>query len=167
MQELGHSAASIPILEALPSSAVGGGLRNVVLARAYAEEGRYAVAADTLLLITEGSFYLRSAQDAARLLRSAPTKVNAPESLPRLDSELGFVYAHVGALDRLLEPNERTLDIDYNVGASALWHPSFADLRKTERFKTFVRKAGLVDYWKAHGWPNLCRPVGSDDFVCD
>jgi len=25
----------------------------------------------------------------------------------------------------------------------------------------------LVDYWKAHGWPDLCRPVGSDDFVCD
>jgi hypothetical protein len=39
-------------------------------------------------------------------------------------------------------------------------------VRKTERFKAYVRKAGLVDYWRARGWPDLCRPVGTDDFVC-
>jgi hypothetical protein len=39
-------------------------------------------------------------------------------------------------------------------------------LRKTERFKAYVRKAGLVDYWRARGWPDLCRPVGEDDFIC-
>jgi len=40
-------------------------------------------------------------------------------------------------------------------------------LRKTERFQSLVRKAGLVDYWRERGWPDLCRPVGADDFVCD
>ena len=40
-------------------------------------------------------------------------------------------------------------------------------VRKTERFKALVRKAGLVDYWRARGWPDLCRPMGADDFVCD
>jgi hypothetical protein len=24
-----------------------------------------------------------------------------------------------------------------------------------------------VDYWRARGWPDLCRPMGADDFVCD
>jgi hypothetical protein len=33
--------------------------------------------------------------------------------------------------------------------------------------KTFVRKAGLVDYWRARDWPELCRAQGADDFVCD
>jgi hypothetical protein len=40
-------------------------------------------------------------------------------------------------------------------------------VRKTERFKTLVRAAGLVDYWKARGWPDLCHPVGADDFACN
>jgi hypothetical protein len=30
-----------------------------------------------------------------------------------------------------------------------------------------VREAGLVDYWKARGWPDLCRPIGANDFECD
>ena len=30
-----------------------------------------------------------------------------------------------------------------------------------------TRKAGLVDYCRASGWPDLCRPMGADDFVCD
>ena len=47
------------------------------------------------------------------------------------------------------------------------WHPSYAALRRTERFKTLVRASGLIDYWRAKGWPEVCRPVGYDDFVCD
>jgi hypothetical protein len=39
-------------------------------------------------------------------------------------------------------------------------------LRKTERFKALVRQFGLVDFWRARGWPDLCRPTGADDFVC-
>ena len=48
----------------------------------------------------------------------------------------------------------------------ALWFTEYAPLRKTERFKTLVRKVGLVDYWRARGWPDRCRPMGADDFVC-
>jgi hypothetical protein len=33
-------------------------------------------------------------------------------------------------------------------------------VRKGERFKTLVREAGLVNYWLAHDWSDLCRPVG-------
>jgi len=36
-----------------------------------------------------------------------------------------------------------------------------------ERFKALVRKAGLVDYWRARGWPDVCHPVGADDFACE
>ena len=48
-----------------------------------------------------------------------------------------------------------------------LWHPSYTTVRKTERFKSYARKAGILEYWKAKGWPDLCRPMGADDFVCD
>ena len=30
-----------------------------------------------------------------------------------------------------------------------------------------VVDAGLVDLWRERGWPDLCRPVGTDDFACD
>ena len=43
----------------------------------------------------------------------------------------------------------------------------YAPVRKTERFKAYVRKIGMVDYWRARGWPDLCRSMGADDFVCD
>jgi hypothetical protein len=50
---------------------------------------------------------------------------------------------------------------------SFLWHPSAAPIRKVERFKALVRKIGYVDYWRTKGWPEFCRPVGADDFVCE
>jgi len=166
MQYNGLNKATIPILQAIPVDAAGG-TRNVYLARAYAAEGRYAEASDTLLAMRANRFSRRSVEDAARLLRSAPAKVQAPQALPRLDNELNFIYGYVGALDRVMEFPERTLEIQASPAVGVIWLPEVAPLRKTERFKAYVRKAGLVDYWRARGWPDLCRPMGADDFVCD
>jgi len=169
MQVNGQSRASIPILEALPSDVAGGYLRNAWLARAYAAAGRYAESADTILAITGNQVTRRSAEDAARLIRQAPTKVTAPQELPAFLSELNFVYAYVGALDRVWEFTDRALELSWPLGSGVrdIWLPEYAPLRKTERFKAFVGKAGLVDYWRARGWPDLCRPAGADDFTCD
>jgi adenylate cyclase len=48
-----------------------------------------------------------------------------------------------------------------------LWYPVMKDVRQTPRFKKYIRKAGLIDYWKEYGWPDLCRPLDGDDFECD
>jgi TolB-like protein len=169
MQVNGQSRTSIPILEALPSDAAGGYFRNVFLARAYAAAGRYAEAADTLLSITGNQVTRRSAEDAARLIRQAPMKVGAPQELPTFLSELNFVYVYVGAPDRVWESPDRNLELRNlsTIGIRDLWLPEFAPLRKTERFKAFMRRAGLVNYWRERGWPDLCRPTGTDDFVCE
>jgi hypothetical protein len=68
-------------------------------------------------------------------------------------------------LDRVEE--ERESGYQSVASNSVLWHRSYAAVRRTERFKDFVRKAGYVEYWRARGWPDLCRPLGADDFVCD
>jgi hypothetical protein len=47
------------------------------------------------------------------------------------------------------------------------WWPMPSSVRKTERFKTLVRDAGFVDIWRVRGWPDLCRPVGANDFECE
>jgi predicted Zn-dependent protease len=169
MHANGQSRASIPILEALPSDVAGGYLRNAWLARAYAAAGRYAESADTILAITGNQVTRRSAEDAARLIRQAPTKVSTPQELPAFLNELNFIYVYVGAVDRVWEFTDRALELRWPLGSGVrdIWLPEFAPLRRTERFKAFMRRAGLVAYWRERGWPDLCRPVGADDFVCD
>jgi hypothetical protein len=49
---------------------------------------------------------------------------------------------------------------------SVLWQPLMRDVRRLPGFKDLVRKLGLVDYWRAHGWTDFCHPVDRDDFVC-
>jgi TolB-like protein len=49
----------------------------------------------------------------------------------------------------------------------AVWRPVYRDMRKLPRFKEFVRRIGLVDYWLEYGWADFCRPVGENDFECD
>jgi tetratricopeptide (TPR) repeat protein len=55
----------------------------------------------------------------------------------------------------------------YLLSNGTLWRPSLRDARRLPAFKDVVRSVGLVDYWRADGWSDLCRPVGLDDFVCN
>jgi len=48
-----------------------------------------------------------------------------------------------------------------------IWLPVMKDVRQTPRFKTFVKKIGLVDYWNKFGWPDMCHQLDNGDFVCD
>jgi hypothetical protein len=34
-------------------------------------------------------------------------------------------------------------------------------------FKTLMRNMGLVDYWRAKGWPQSCHPNTGHDFECN
>jgi hypothetical protein len=83
---------------------------------------------------------------------------------------LDFVYLYAGAPERALQTYEDTVKTGQVGGQGGtfayLWHPSYAAARKTDRFKLFVRDAGMLDYWRSKGWPEFCRPVGSDDFIC-
>lgn len=49
----------------------------------------------------------------------------------------------------------------------ALWYPVMSEVRLLPGFKTLVAELNLVEYWRAIGWADLCRPVGEDDFECD
>jgi hypothetical protein len=49
--------------------------------------------------------------------------------------------------------------------ALAIWRPVFSDMRSLPEFTEFVRELGFVDYWREHGWPDFCEPVG-ETFTC-
>ncbi len=158
---------AIRILEASSQAGSVGTLwTHGPLAEAYAAEGRYADAADTLLAIEESPLASRrDIQEGARLLRQAPLQAK-PESLPDWNEFMSWIYLYVGDPDRSLAFVDRRLDIGLIDMFYNLWFPEYAPLRKTEHFKTLMRRMGIVDYWKARGWPPFCHPTTGDDFEC-
>jgi len=141
-------ALNARLREPPPSS----GFLATFLGGMYAAQGRYAEAAE-------------------RLLRAVPISraAGSAQSLPRLGLELDFVYVHVGAPELVMQAYEDALagGVPAFGDYVLLWHPSYAPVRKTERFKAYVRRAGLVEYWRAKGWSKFCKPTTGDDFECE
>jgi TolB-like protein/tetratricopeptide (TPR) repeat protein len=138
------------------------------LAWIYASEGRYSEAADEILKLPAGGYPKGSVETAARLMRTAPAKTASLESLPSLGA-LDFVYLYVGAPERVLDWHESRVEAHLwtsNTYAQ-LWHPAYAPVRRTERFKALMRKSGIADYWRAEGWPPFCHPTSGEDFACE
>ena len=134
--------------------------RSAELAMNYTSLGNYQEAADILSKFPSPDTQLNA---AVRLLRSAPQKTLPQENLPAL-GDYYYIYLHVGAYERVLEYFEQPFRSpqDWLV----LWHASYAPARKTERFKTIVRNAGLANYWHERGWPEFCHPTTGDGFAC-
>jgi hypothetical protein len=107
------------------------------------------------------------AAQAARLLRNGPVKI-AADKLPHLRPALVMLYLYLGAPERAFDRYQRMADLGYlYAGIGNIWHPDYAAVRKTERFKTVMRKLGFVQYWRAKGWPPQCHPTTGDDFECN
>ncbi len=47
------------------------------------------------------------------------------------------------------------------------WNPMFRSLLNTPELKEFFLSTGMVDLWRSRGWPDFCRAVGEDDFICE
>jgi TolB-like protein len=161
----GQTDAAITMLRNLP---VDYATRGPYLAQVYAASGRFAEAAETLSQTPSAAFHGGLIDSAVRLLRMAPKKVDAPQEIPHLGL-LGFVHLYVGDPARILEFYEGNMDVGIvgPINTSMLWHVKYAEVRRSARFKAFVRRAGLVEYWRAKGWPPQCHPTTGDDFACE
>jgi TolB-like protein len=142
--------------------------RTLELALIEAAAGRYGEAAAAIRVMPATNYPAGMTEAAAKILESAPAKAASPGELPRLGN-MSFAYMHVGAPERVLEFYEDEIKADYfqPISATWFWHPSYAVIRRTDRFKAVVRDLGLVDYWRARGWPAQCHPTGDSDFACD
>jgi tetratricopeptide (TPR) repeat protein len=163
----GQNDAAIAKLNGLRSLGVGALLKD--LAIIHAAMGHYDEAVDAL---QDSRIAVPPAMSdaAVDILRRAKAATAPPQSLPRLGT-LSFAYLYAGVPERSLESYEDWAKAGFFATGGAdnalLWHPSYAPARKTERFKAFARATGYVEYWRAKGWPEFCRPIGADDFVCD
>jgi adenylate cyclase len=81
-------------------------------------------------------------------------------------TNITFGTAYLGDPEFALNTIEKRVSITAGYLMNC-WYPVMKEVRQLPRFKEFMREIGLVDYWKEFGWPDLCRPIGDDDFVCD
>ena len=142
--------------------------RTLELALVLASAGRYGEAATAIREMPASSYPPGMTEAAAKILESAPAKAAAPADLPRLGN-LSFAYMHVGAPERVLEFYQDEIRGGYfqPISTTWFWHPTYAAVRRTARFKQLARDLGLVDYWTTRGWPPQCRPAGTNDFSCE
>jgi TolB-like protein/Flp pilus assembly protein TadD len=166
LSSTGRNDEALAILKASPQALFA----RMYLAQVYASMGRYSDAADALGEIPSGMVRPEAMEEAQRLLRIAPARASSPQTVLS-NGLLGFVYLYAGVPDRVLDYYERFAEIGYPVPVngmlSAIWTATYAPVRKTDRFKTYVRKAGMVEYWRAKGWPEFCHPLGAGDFECN
>ena len=78
---------------------------------------------------------------------------------------LAYLAAYFGDDDLALACFRHAFVEKHGVTVPVIWHPLFAQVRRTEGFKQLVRDLGLFDYWRKSGnWGDFARPVGDDDF---
>ena len=60
-----------------------------------------------------------------------------------------------------------TLSNNSTVEHSFMWRAHYRSILQQAEIKQYLRRVGLVDLWRIRGWPDFCRPLGADDFVCE
>jgi tetratricopeptide (TPR) repeat protein len=161
---MGDTDKALTIAQTMP---IGSAERASALMRIYAARKQYKEAAASIHSYPAGRVPPGNVALAERLLRTAPSP--APhQDFPYMGG-LSIVYLYVGIPERALEVMEYPTDAGFIPFAALaeFWELDFAPARKTERFKNLIRKLGLVDYWRARGWPQYCHPVSTDDFACN
>ena len=48
-----------------------------------------------------------------------------------------------------------------------LWHSNMRSFVNLREVKDVLIEIGMLEFWKADGWPDMCRPVGEEDFICE
>jgi tetratricopeptide (TPR) repeat protein len=164
--ESGRSDEAITILKDLPATLYP----RFFLAEIYASMGRYGEAADALQQVPLGFFLPGQLEEAIRLLRGVPGEKPASERIQLSNGFFGFVYLRTGTPERALDWFEALVDAGFPALGNAqrlLLSPLYTSVLKADRAKMLMRKIGLVDYWRARGWPDLCHPTTGDDFECN
>jgi tetratricopeptide (TPR) repeat protein len=59
------------------------------------------------------------------------------------------------------------LEVDIHYPQSWIWTSGYPEFRKSAGFKRLVAELNLQAYWREHGFPPQCRPVGEEGFECD
>ena len=87
--------------------------------------------------------------------------------LEPLDTRQGFVVGFKSRIAGIVGDYERVEASLADWGVAEGMRPMRKELRKREGFLKFVKENGYVQYWNKYGWPDVCFPVGENDFGCN
>jgi hypothetical protein len=74
---------------------------------------------------------------------------------------LSTAYLWLGAYDQVA-----TADDDNPTETMVAWERVRPSFRNSPGFKRTLERLGVPAYWRKHGFPPQCRPVGATDFEC-
>lgn len=110
------------------------------------------------------------------LLRAAKSPAAFADAAKAIDAEVArrpqtdpaLLFYVIGDYERFFDTLEARAGKPGrgNIWMPFAWRAQSSDANANRRFKILVRKFGLVDYWKTHGWPDRCSPKGAEDFEC-
>jgi TolB-like protein len=80
------------------------------------------------------------------------------ERHPRFDVPVWHIVLR--AYDRAAERQERTSTL------VSYWDPMHAGFRNSPAFRGILERLGVPAYWREHGYPPQCWPLGADDYEC-
>ena len=70
-------------------------------------------------------------------------------------------YQWLGAFDEVATATD-----DDPTNIIAAWEPIRPSFRNSPAFKRTLERLGVTAYWRKHGFPPQCRPLGANDFEC-
>ncbi|QKK03057.1 MAG: hypothetical protein HND55_10635 [Pseudomonadota bacterium] len=93
----------------------------------------------------------------------------------RVPREIAVALGHADAVARTYFADPESNEPGGNSPRFWMWTPKLKHFRQSEAFRQRIRDSGMLDYWREHGWPDLCRPIVAtsvsdereDDFECD
>ncbi len=105
--------------------------------------------------------------DTPERILSVLRDVYRDESLqwPRKLHDIAMVAAYFGDPQFALKVKGQEVRTS-TTRLTALWYPVMSEVRQLPEFKKLVTEINLVEYWRAYGWADACRPLGDDDFEC-
>ncbi len=84
---------------------------------------------------------------------------------PRKLHDIAMVAAYFGDPKFALKVKGQELRAS-TARLAAVWYPVMSEVRQLPEFKKLVSDLNLVEYWRAYGWADACRPLGDNDFTC-
>jgi len=90
-----------------------------------------------------------------------------PDEDPALAAELKSLLVQNNASPRVHILLNALGDYENPLLITVQWTDALSRYRQSSEFKQHARASGLPQYWRKHGFPPQCRPVGSDDFACE
>jgi TolB-like protein len=57
-------------------------------------------------------------------------------------------------------------DFEHDSLGFAFWLRPYTQYRQSDGFKHRIDRQGISDYWREAGFPDMCQPLGEDDFEC-